>query len=156
MHTLKDLLNIAIQAEVNAQELYARGQEIAGDTETKNFLNRLYKEEIQHEKMLYNIRETGLYDVDVEIKDESLFATTLGAHGGENVNYEESWDIRKILDVALKREFTARKRYESAAESVENTELKELFRNLAKEEENHHRTVDKQYRLLTGLMGDEI
>ena len=156
MHTLKDLLNIAIQAEVNAQKLYARGKEIARDTETKNFLNRLYKEEIQHEKMLYNIRETGLYDVNVEIKDESLFPKTLSAHGGENISYEENWDIRKILDVALKREFTAQKRYEAAAESVENAELKELFRNLAKEEENHHRTVDKQYRLLTGLMGDEI
>ncbi len=61
----------------------------------------------------------------------------------------------QILEVALKREFNAQKRYAAAAESVKDEELITLFRNLAEEEGNHHRKVERQYNLLKGLMGNE-
>ena len=49
MHTLKELLELAIEQEVNSQKLYARGREIAKDDEVKTFFSRLVKEEENHE-----------------------------------------------------------------------------------------------------------
>lgn len=156
MNTLKELLDIAIEAEVNAQKLYRRGAQVAGDKETKQFLEQLVLEEVRHENMLFNIRETGMYDLDVEIPDPSLFEAARTSHGSEEVNFSEDWTVEQILEVALKREYTAQQRYESAAKVVKDQELVTLFENLAKEEGGHHRKVQRQYNLLQGKMGDEL
>jgi len=156
MNTLKELLDIAIEAEVNAQKLYRRGAQVAGDRETKQFLEQLVLEEVRHENMLFNIRETGMYDLEVEIPDDSLFETARRSHGSEDVNFAEDWTVEQILEVALKREFNAQKRYEAAAKAVDDPELITLFENLAKEEGAHHRKVQRQYSLLRGKMGDEL
>ncbi|HHJ52426.1 MAG TPA: hypothetical protein ENJ89_04460 [Caldithrix abyssi] len=156
MNTLKELLDIAIQAEIDAQKLYRRGAQIAEDKETQQFLEQLVMEEVRHENMLFNIRETGMYDLDVEIPNEEIFEMARTSHETGQVNFEPDWDVEKILEVALKREFNAQKRYAAAAESVKDDELITLFRNLAEEEGNHHRKVERQYNLLKGKMGKEL
>ena len=56
MKTLKNLLDVAIQQEINSQKLYRFGMTLVDDKESKQLLNRLVEEEVQHENMLYNIR----------------------------------------------------------------------------------------------------
>ena len=155
MNTLKDLLNIAIQGEVNSQKLYQRGVDIAGNEEIKEFFRRLVKEETVHENLLFNIRETELYDLSIPVDDPELFKAARDSHGSAAVAFDENWSIEEILSVAMKREFTAMKRYQKAAESTTNEELVTLFNNLSAEESNHHRTIEKQYNLLKGLAGEE-
>ncbi len=156
MHTLKDLLDIAIQGEVNSQKLYQRGVEVAGDDDSKAFFKRLVKEETMHENMLFNIRETELYDLDVPVDDPELFEAARSSHGNSNIAFNENWTTEEILDAAMKREFNAMKRYKAAAESTSNEELKTLFTNLSEEEANHHRVIERQYNLLKGLAGKEL
>jgi len=156
MHTLKDLLDIAIQGEVNSQKLYQRGVEVAGSDEVRHFFSRLVKEETMHENMLFNIRETELYDLSVEVDNPELFEAALTSHGSNAIAFDEKWETEEILNVAMKREFTAMKRYKAAAESTKNEELITLFNNLSKEESNHHRVIEHQYNLLKGLAGKEL
>ena len=156
MHTLKDLLDVAIQGEVNSQKLYQRGVEVAGDDEIRAFFKRLVKEETMHENMLFNIRETELYDLSVKVDDPDLFEAARSSHGSANIAFDENWTTEDILNAAMTREFNAMKRYKAAADATANLELKTLFSNLSEEESHHHRVVEHQYNLLKGLAGKEL
>ena len=156
MHTLKELLELAIEQEINSQKLYARGAEIANDKKVKDFFARLEKEEKTHEKILYNIMATEIYDLDKKITDPSLLETARSSHGSNTAAFDPDWSVEEIMEIALKREFNARKRYETAALSTDDQELITFFNKLAEEETWHHKVVDKEYRLLKGLMGKEL
>ena len=155
MNTLGDFLDLAIEQEVNAQKLYKHGASVAKDEQSKQFLNRLEKEEIEHEKLLYNIKATEMFDLSTLIEDEGVFEVALTSHGvrpelDENLNIEQVWEV------ALKREYLAQRRYLKAAEAIKDKELVELLNNLAKDEEQHHKVVDKQFRMHTGSIREEF
>ena len=155
MHTLKDFLNLAINQEINAQKLYKHGATVAKDEKSKQFLNRLEKEEIEHEKTLFNIRETGIFDLDITIEDKSIFDVALTSHG-EHPELDENLTIEQVWEVALKREYMAQQRYLKAAKAVKDEELIELLNNLARDEEQHHKVVDQQFKMHTGSMREEF
>jgi len=155
MNTLKELLDIAIQGEVNSQKLYQRGVETAGNDEIKRFFEQLVKEETKHENLLFNIRETKLYDLDIPVDDPEMFEAARNSHGN-TAPFDENWNTEEILAAAMKREYTAMTRYKKAAESTDNEELTTLFTNLSKEESNHHKTIEKRYSALKGLKEQEF
>lgn len=155
MNTLGDFLDLAIEQEINAQNLYKHGASLAKDEQSKQFLNRLEKEEIEHEKLLFNIKATEMFDLSTPMEDESVFEVALTSHGvrpelDENLNIEQVWEV------ALKREYLAQQRYLRAAKAVQDEELITLLNNLAKDEEQHHKVVEKQFKLHTGSMREEF
>ncbi|MBN1407466.1 MAG: ferritin family protein [Calditrichaceae bacterium] len=155
MHTLKDFLNLAIDQEINAQKLYKHGASVAKDEKSRQFLNRLEREEIEHEKTLFNIRETGIFDLDIPIEDESVFDVALTSHGARP-DMDENLTIEQVWEIALKREYMAQQRYLRAAKSVKDKELAELLNNLARDEEQHYKVVDQQFKMHTGSMREEF
>ena len=156
MNTLRELLDVAIQGEINSQKLYQQGVDIAQTPEIKAFFEQLVKEENMHENMLSNIKSTELYNLDVPVDDPELFETTLNSHGSTQLAFNPSWSTEQIFEVALKREFMAMKRYQKAAESTPNDELISLFNGLSKEEGNHHRTIQKRYNQIKGISEKEM
>ncbi|MCD6374376.1 MAG: ferritin family protein [Caldisericaceae bacterium] len=156
MSTLKNLINVAIKQEQNSQKLYQKGLDLAQDDETKKFFKRLRDEEVEHEKMLFNIRETELYDMDVEINDPQLLEMAQSSHGSDDLYLPEDLTIADVLEIAMKRENMARIRYEKAARIAKDDEVKELLKNLANEEENHRLHVEKYFKMHKGLFGEEI
>jgi rubrerythrin len=156
MFTLRDLLDYAIRQEQNSQTLYQRGAEKVTDEKTRQFMRKLGQEEIEHEKMLVSIKESGLYDLATSFEDKRLLELTALSHGSNSFEFNESWSIDGILHIALIREFTARSVYEAAIQVAPNPELKTLFRNLSEMEAEHHHDVDKYYKMHQGLMGDEF
>ncbi len=156
MKTLRDLLDIAIQQEVDSQKLYRYGMEIVSDEKAREFLKQLAEEEVRHENTLINIKETELYDLDVAVEDEAVFQNTLDSHGENIVDLDKKLTVEDILEIALKREFAAGNVFSAAAKAAKDEELITLFENLAKEEEIHHQRVEKEYRLITGQMGEEL
>lgn len=156
MKTLKDLLTVAIQQEINAQKLYRHAMTLVEGDEAKNFLKELADAEVEHEKLLFNIRETGMFDLDVEITDPELLKVAEVSHTTDEENFSTDWSMEKILDLALKREYRAQQMYEGAAKMVDDEEVVTLFNNLAAEEGNHHKNIERKFDLLTGSMGPEI
>ncbi len=155
MNTLKDLLNVAIKQEQNSQKLYQKGLAVARDDETRKFFEKLVAEEVQHENMLFNIRETELYDLDVPIDDPQLLEMAQSSHGSDDLYLPDDLSIEDILEMAMKRENTARLRYEKAAALAREKEVRELLENLAREEENHRLRVEKYFKMHRGLFGEE-
>jgi len=156
MKTLKDLLEVAIQQEISSYKLYSHAMAIVDAKEAKDFLKELAAAEVQHERLLFNIKETGMFDLDVEIDDPELIKITETSHTTNQENFDTKWTMDKILDIALMREFRAQKMFEGAAKMVKDPETIELFKNLAEEEATHHRNIERMYNLLTGQMGKEI
>ena len=156
MKTLRDLLDIAIQQEIDSQKLYRYGMEIVSDEKAREFLKQLAEEEVRHENTLINIKETELYDLDVPVEDELVFQNTIESHGENKAEMDKNLTIEDILEIALKREFAAGNVFAAAAKAAKDEELITLFENLAKEEDIHHQRVEKEYRLLTGQMGEEL
>jgi len=156
MKNLSDLLDLAIDQEVRSQELYRRGIDIVNDKETRFFLKELADEEVQHEKLLKNIKENGLFDLKAVVTDLSVFKHDEASHGPESIHFKPEWKMEEILELALKREFRANQLFQAMASTTVDKELKTLFLNLAEEEINHHRAVERKYNLQKGLMGPEI
>ncbi len=156
MKTLRDLLDVAIQQEINSQDLYRKGLKVIKDPESQKFLKELVKEEEEHEKMLYNIKETGLYDLDVVVKDDTIFQSGESSHDVQDEPFKEDWTIEEILNLALKREYRANQIFVAASKAAKDTELITLFKNLAEEEVNHHKNIEKKYKIQTGSFGPEI
>lgn len=156
MSTLKDLLNVAIVQEQNSQKLYRFGVDIAKDEETKKFFRQLAQEEQRHENLLYNIRETGLYETKAAIDDPEVLRLVQTSHGSNDLELPAQMSIAQLLQMAMQREQTAKLRYQKAAEMVKNEEVRELLQNLSQEEENHRLRVEKYYKIHQGLFGEEI
>lgn len=155
MNTLKDLLDIAIQGEINSQKLYQRGADVTSNKEIKKFFLQLVQEETSHENMLYSIRETKLYDLNIEVNNPDIFEAAKNSHGPD-VAFDESWNAEQILDTAMKREFTAMNRYKAAADAAKEDELVNLFTNLSEEEASHHKRVQKEYNKAKGISEKEF
>lgn len=153
--TLNDLLDLAINAEISAQKLYSDASEIVDDQSGKSFLNGLVNEEKGHQTMLESIKEMELFDGNLLVDDESLFEAGKKIHDTDD-SFAKDNDIEQIMLIALKREFKAKTRYEKMAGITNNSELKTIFTNLAQEEENHHKTITKQFNMQQGQMGYEM
>ncbi len=156
MHTLKDLLDLAIIQEQHSQKLYQFGVDIAQDEETKKFFKQLVSEEKHHEEVLFNIRETGLYHLDAPIEDPEILAMVETSHGSNDLDLPLTLTIDALLNMAMQREQTAKIRYQKAAQTARDSEVRELLQNLAKEEESHRLRVEKYYKMHKGLFGEEI
>ena len=156
MRTLRDLLEVAIQQEISSQKLYNHAMSIVETKEAKDFLKELAAAEVQHEKLLFNIKETGMFDLDVDITDPELIKITKTSHTTNQEKFDTDWTMEKILDIALMREYRATKMFEGAAKMVDDQEIVALFNNLAEEERTHHKNIERMYKLLTGKMGEEI
>ena len=156
MSTLKDLLNIAIVQEQNSQKLYRFGVDMAQDDETRKFFKQLADEEKRHEDMLYNIRETELYETDTPIDDPEILKLAQTSHGSNELNLPDDLTIAQLLEMAMQREQTAKLRYQKAAELTADPTLRELLENLSQEEETHRLRVEKYYKMHKGLFGEEI
>ncbi|GEM_PF-1835937 len=156
MKTLKDLLDIGIEQERASQELYRNGLTVVEDKDSKAFLEELVKEEEQHEKLLYNIKETAIYNLNAVVNDESLWQKSRDSHATDDQPFNASWTIEDVLTLALKREYRAQKIFETAALAATDEDLKELFTTLAQEEINHHKNIERRFKLKQGLLGDEM
>lgn len=156
MDTLKDLLEIAIVQEQNSQKLYQFGVDIAKDTEAQKFFRQLASEEQQHANMLHNILETGMYDLEAVIEDPEVLELVRSSHGSNELILPADLTIEQLLEMAMKREYTAKLRYEKAAGIAKDKEVRELLSNLAEEEENHRLRVEKYFKIHKGLFGKEI
>jgi len=156
MRTLKEFLKTAIKAEECIKKLYEIGKNKTTDKATKKFLDCLVKEELQHEQLLAAILQNEIYDLSVEIPNDEIFEKALNAHGDYEAHCDESWTVEQILDIALQRERHAQLQYEIIAKNCEIPEMKELLENIAKEEAEHLAIIDREYKLVTGQMGDEF
>lgn len=153
--TLDDLLDVAIHHEQLSQAMYRSAQQAVTDPEARRFLGVLVEEEEGHERMLKQLKQMEVYEGSVPLDDPTILEPGRDSHGAPEKPLGPNASIDEIIDLALSREFRARQLFLRLAETTRSAELKQLFENLAKEEEAHHRDIERRFRATQGLMGDE-
>ncbi len=154
VQTLNDLLNRAIEHEVSSQEFYRESIRKTKDQQIIHFLNSLVEEEESHERLLRSVQEMEIYNGATPV-DEAALRSVQGSHEIEIPELSENPTMEEILEIALKRETRAFRIFQQLTEASHEPELKELFTNLAQEEMNHHKNIEKDFAARTGQMGLE-
>jgi len=152
--TLNDLLNIAIQEEVNAQKFYLMAREKSTSIKVKNFLFSIANEEKIHERTLKSIKEMELYDGSLPV-DAAMLAAAQASHQIEVPDSLHDLSLEDIFEIAMKKEAQAYTMYDHIAQTAAYEEIKVLFISMAEEERTHHRRIQEHYRAKTGQMGYE-
>jgi rubrerythrin len=151
---LNDLLDIAIQEEINAQKFYLDAREKTNDIKIRDFLLSIVREEQIHEKTLKNVRTLELYDGSLPVNAEML-ETAQHAHRIVMPDSLNNLSLEDLFEIALKKEAQAYTMYEQIAQTAGDDEIKSLFSNMANEERNHHKMINQFYLAKTGQMGYE-
>jgi len=152
--TLSDLLDVAIQDEINAQKFYHVLGNKTKNPKLKDFFNSLAIEEEGHERILKGVKQMELYDGSLPVDEESLERIE-GAHTVKINASIEDLTIEEAMDIALKREHKAAQVYGQLASSTPREEIMKLFTSIAADERRHFNTIERQYKMHTGQMGLE-
>jgi rubrerythrin len=138
---IRTILEKAIAFEIEAQHLFQRMSESAGDPGTKQTLNGLYKDEARHEKL---IREIYVKELGEEA------GAVLKPSGRAPLQVKAGTGAREALQIALEKEANARAYYGSAAKETDEPKVRELLLFLEKEEDGHYTLIDQELKARAG------
>jgi rubrerythrin len=140
---VEEALGVAIEKEIAAYQLYARTAERADDPALKSLLAEMAGQEDRHRELLQGIdpAQCGAFQPE-ERRDlkmaEYLEKRPLRADAG----------IQDVVLYAMHREQEAREFYAQMAESVADSEVAGLFRQLSSMENSHKARLEELYEAM--------
>ena len=140
--TIKEALQIAIEAEISAYNLYQETAEKVANAATKAMLIELANMELGHRKLLENIVTKGEYtqlsdDVPRESQGISDFLVTS--------ELQKNATPQDVMIFAMKEEEKAFNFYNDMKNNFLGTELENVFSKLAAEEQGHKKRLEDEY-----------
>ena len=146
MNTVDEILDYAIDQEQQAADFYASFAARAEKAGMKKMLLEFAEEEKRHKERLLAVRtaERKLTPAK-EVLDLKVSDYLVEVDASDNISYQDA------LIVAMKKERAAFKLYSDMAEKAPDTNLKQVFVGLAKEEAKHKLFFETEYeeRVLT-------
>ncbi len=137
----KDILEFAIEREMDAYTFYTQAQKLAKTTNARTFFDQLAKQELVHKQKLEAMRLSSelLMDLSVlnidDYKNDEAFSPDMQFH----------MEYQQILLLAIKRENLSVRLYTDMRGAVKDSEGKQLFDRLIKEEEAHRDALQIEY-----------
>jgi rubrerythrin len=140
MNTVDEILDYAIDQEQQAADFYASLAARAEKAGMKKMLLEFEEEEKRHKERLLAVK-TGERKLtpEKEILDLKITDYLVEVDASDNISYQDA------LIVAMKRERAAFQLYSDMAEKVPDTNLKQVFVGLAKEEAKHKLFFETEY-----------
>lgn len=136
----KEVLQFAIDKEVEAFQFYTHASQQARYSGGKELFMSLAKEEEGHRKLLENLNMEKIAQKRIEkVPDLHISDYMVDVAVTPDLSYAD------ILRVAMKREEKSLKLYTDMKESNTDEELKKLFDFLASEEAKHKYKLEKVY-----------
>ncbi|MCP4294381.1 MAG: ferritin family protein [Proteobacteria bacterium] len=143
MEHLNDIIKYAISLEEEAIDYYETMSRKASKSEIQKVFLEMVAQEKGHKAKLQRVIEKQDYTEKVHYTPDDDLKLSHYIKGVDenkaNVNYEEA------MIIAMKREQKSLELYNSLEKQVENPELKELFRFLAKEEAKHKSLFENRF-----------
>jgi rubrerythrin len=138
-HTFEDVLDFAILQEKAAQQFYTDLEEKVIDNDVRLFYKTLIQEEHLHELKLRELKRFGyeLVEPDMETLKESGYLDAMPVT--PEISFVDA------VRYAIKKERSARMLYHTLGEMCERDELKDLFEELAEQEESHANYFKAEY-----------
>jgi rubrerythrin len=157
---LQEALDIAMDAELNAQAFYAQAAAEVQDPQGRDLLGRLAAFEQYHyqklDQLAKSLQKDGKF-IEYETWTMEHFTPLVG--GGEAVGtlVEDMTDVPSILSKAIENEQVAGERYRALAEETDDPAGQDMFRKLANEESIHQRILEDEFFSLSnkGVWGWE-
>jgi len=139
--SINDILDFAINNEQSAVDFYNSLALNARNDDMKKVFEGFAREEMGHKAFLMKVKEEGAYQLSVEkIADLKIADYTVKAPSDiKNITYEEA------LVLAMNREKNTFKLYKKLSERAPNSELRNIFLNLAQEESKHKLRFELEY-----------
>ena len=140
MNTVDEVLDYAIDQEQQAADFYASFAARAEKAGMKKLLLEFAEEEKRHKERLLAVR-TGERKLTPEkqVLDLKVSDYLVEVDASDNISFQDA------LIVAMKKERAAFKLYSDMAEKVPDTNLKQVFLGLAKEEAKHKLFFETEY-----------
>ncbi len=136
---VKDIIEFAINKEIEAIEFYKKLQNIAKYESSKAFLKELEEMEISHktilENHLNNPSEINIIEQPTNLQISDYM---------DDVEAESDITFQQILIIAMKREERAMSLYQQLAAEVEG-EARNVFIRLSQEEAKHKLQLETIY-----------
>ena len=138
-HTFEDVLDFAILQEKAAQEFYTDLEDKVSDDNVRLFYKTLIQEEQLHELKLRELKrfEYELVEPDIETLRESGYLDAMPV--------KPDISLVDAVRYAIKKERSARMLYHTLGEMCQRDELKDLFDELAEQEESHANYFKAEY-----------
>ena len=140
MNTVDELLDYAIDQERQAADFYASFAARAEKAGMKKMLLEFAEEETRHKERLLAVK-TGERTLtpEKEVLDLKISDYLVEVDASENISYQDA------MIVAMKKERAAFELYSDMAEKVPDSNLKQVFVGLAKEEAKHKLFFETEY-----------
>jgi rubrerythrin len=140
MNTVDEVLDYAIDQEQQAADFYASFAARAEKAGMKKLLLEFAEEEKSHKERLLAVK-TGERKLTPkkEVLDLKISDYLVEVDASDNISYQDA------LIVAMKKERAAFELYRDMAEKVPDTNLKQVFVGLAKEEAKHKLFFETEY-----------
>lgn len=140
MNTVDEVLDYAIDQEQQAADFYAGFAARAEKAGMKKMLLEFAEEEKRHKERLLTVKagERKLTP-EKEVLDLKVSDYLVEVDASDNISYQDA------LIIAMKKERAAFKLYSDMAEKVPDTNLKQVFAGLAKEEAKHKLFFETEY-----------
>ena len=138
-HTFEDVLDFAILQEKAAQEFYTDLEGKVTNDDVRLFYKTLIQEEHLHELKLRDLKRFGyeLIEPDIETLRESGYLDAMPV--------KPEISLADAVRYAIKKERSARMLYHTLGEMCQRDELKDLFDELAEQEESHANYFKAEY-----------
>jgi len=136
---VKDIIEFAINKEIEAIEFYKKLQNIAKYESSKAFLKELEEMEISHKTILENYLNNPS-EISIAEQPTNLQISDYM----DDVEAESDITFQQILIIAMKREERAMSLYQQLAAEVEG-EARNVFIRLSQEEAKHKLQLETIY-----------
>lgn len=138
--TFEDVLDFAILQEKAAQEFYSKLCEEVLNPDVQLFYRTLVKEEELHELKLRELKRFGyeLVEPDLKTLKESGYLDAMPV--APDISFVEA------VRYAIKKERSARMLYNTLGQMCQRDELKQLFEELAEQEQSHAKYFQAEYK----------
>jgi rubrerythrin len=138
------LLQEAMKSELEAKKFYINASTKAQSKAGKKLFNELADFEQNHYERIKNIIESRNKGIKIEIHQSKKNNITLNSEikGEIEPNKDE---IVSVFNLAIDSEKKAQKRYKKIADMFKDDESKDIFYDLARDEENHQRILEDEF-----------
>lgn len=138
-YSIQDVLSFAIRLEQASQEFYRQLSHTVHSPSVGRFLRSLIEEEVLHEQRLQQLYE-GLGDLpDPVISAQEIDGYLQAMHVPDSLEYKEA------VKLAMDKEKAAQSLYTIVAGTMADETLKDVFLQLALQEQIHHQYFEDEY-----------
>jgi rubrerythrin len=148
MFSMRDIVDLAIQIEINAERVYRSALKKESDPTLVSILRWLADEEVEHAKWFRRLKETmpaEIKDPAVEAMGKSLLSDVLGRQSFslKEANFSEINELANLLLLAIEFERDKVIFYKMLRPFIEDSETLDFLEKIIKEETHHIEELNK-------------